>query len=107
MKNRIIYVVMAAAVIGLLPTMSAQADDAPYYKLLSTQCVIPTRTDNVPMERALSFPIVVERTSEMSVMINGAATPVLLEETTALPVQLERTSVAKPHHWPLSFGVWP
>jgi hypothetical protein len=85
----------------------AVAHGSCYYKVLSSPTSLNSQTDIVPQERALSYPIVIERTSTMSAVIEGSSRKVLLEETTALPVCLERTSIAKPHHWPISFGVWP
>lgn len=108
MKIKIVYVAVVGLALGILSQTSAMADEyKTYYKVLSTEAVIPTKTDCVPIERALSFPVVVERTSTMSALIDGTQRTVLVEETTALPVELERTSIAKPHHWPISFGVWP
>ncbi|MBX9721450.1 MAG: hypothetical protein K2X81_08660 [Candidatus Obscuribacterales bacterium] len=107
MKNNIVYVMVAGLAIGILSQASAQADDLKYYKVLSTQSALPTKTDYVPIERAMTFPVVIERTSTMQAVINGTSRPILLEETTSLPVALERTTVAKPHHWPFTFGVWP
>jgi hypothetical protein len=105
MKNKITYVLMAGLAMSMLSS-AAMADDCKYFKVISAQSALPQLNDVVPAERVLTFPIVVERTSTMSAVIAGKTTPVLVEETTALPAMLERTTVVKPHHWPLSFGVW-
>ncbi len=107
MNNKLAYVMVAGLAISIFSQASAIASDLTYYKVLSTQSSLPTLVDTVPIERAMSFPVVIERTSTMSAVINGTSRPVLVEEITSLPVALERTSVAKPHHWPLSFGVCP
>lgn len=107
MNNKIVYVMIAGLAIGILSQSSAMADDKTYYKVLSTQSSLCTKADTVPIEKAMSFPVVIERTSSMSADINGKSTPVILEETTLLPVALEKTTTARPHHLPFSFGVWP
>jgi len=106
MKNKIVFFIAAGIALGALAP-SAMAKDCKYFKVVSAQTALIEKVDTVPIEKTLSFPVTVERTSMTSAEINGKATPVLLEEVTSLPVMLEKTTVVKPHHWPLSFGVWP
>jgi len=106
MKNKIVYLVAAGIALSTCSSAVMANDEAKYFKVLSAQTALPEKADVLPIDRVMSFPVVVEKTSSMSAVIDGKSTPVLVEETTALPVMLERTSVAKPHHWPISFGVW-
>lgn len=107
MNHKIIYTVIAGLTLGLILPLSAQAETPKYYKILSAQTALPVKGDVAPIEeKVLTFPVVVERTSTSSADINGKRRTVLLEETAAMPVVLERTTMEKPHHWPLSFGSW-
>jgi len=107
MKTKIPFALLAGLAIPMLCQTVAIAHGTSYYKVLSSPTVLTSQTDIVPQELALSYPVVIERSSTMSAVIEGRSRPILVEETTALPVTLERTTIAKPHHWPLSFGVWP
>ncbi len=100
MQSKLAYLMMAGLAVGILSTASpkAVAGDNAYFAVLTPKQAIPMRTDTVSrtIETVTSFPVVVERNGRMTTVIEGAAMPVLLE----------RTSVAKPHRWPFSFGVW-
>ncbi len=106
MKNKIVYLVAAGIACSMFSSAAMANDECKYFKVISAQTALPTKADILPIDKVLTFPVVVERTSTMSAVIAGKTTPVLVEETTALPAMLERTTVAKRHHWPISFGVW-
>src|SRR5579885_985218 len=102
MKNRIIYAVIAGLAFTALGTVSqeAVAGDNTYFKMLSPLTAITQRRILSPcstVETTISSPVVIERTTSISTVVLG---------TTCTPMMLEKTTVAKPHHF-LSFGVWP
>jgi hypothetical protein len=102
MQFRVVYFMAAALAVGMLSTVSpnAVAGNKCYFAVLTPETEMPTRFDTVSrtIEITTSAPVVIDRAGTMSTVI---------ERGTLLPVMLERTSVAKPHHLPFSFGVWP
>lgn len=99
MQSKMVYVMMAGLAVGMLSTMcsKATANDNSCFAVLSPKTAIPVRLDSVsrPVETSISYPVVIER--------NGT----MIAGTSLMPVMLERTTVAKRHHLPFSFGVWP
>ncbi|MBA3994917.1 MAG: hypothetical protein C0469_15460 [Cyanobacteria bacterium DS2.3.42] len=100
MQSKLAYLMMAGLAAGILSTASpkAVAGDNAYFAVLAPKQAIPMRLDTLSrtIETTTSFPVVVG-SGKMTTVIEGA---------TLIPVMLERTSVAKPHKWPFSFGVW-
>ncbi len=103
MQSKLAYLMIAGLATGILGTAApkAEANDKPYFAILAPAQTIPMRSDSAyrTIETVTSYPVVFENT-------NGMTTTVI-EGTSLRPVLLERTSVAKPHHLPFSFGVWP
>lgn len=99
MKNRIVYAVIAALAFTALGAMSqkAVADDNSDFRVLSPLTPVTQRSALLPrtLEMTISSPVVIETYS------NGVT-----RGLTTKPMMLEKTSVAKRHHF-LSFGVWP
>lgn len=99
--HRVAYVMIAGLAVGIFSTMSpnAVAGDKHYFAVLEPQTAIPTKVDTVyrTIETTTSYPVVIE----------GATTQTILNRRSLMPEMLERTTVAKPHHLPFSFGVWP
>jgi hypothetical protein len=102
MQNKVVYVMIAGLATGLLSTLSpnAVAGDKAYFAVLSPEAVMPGRLDTVSrtIETTTSYPVVIEK---------AGTTTTVLETARLMPVMIERTTVAKPHHLPFSFGVWP
>jgi hypothetical protein len=104
MKSKIVYVMTAGMAVGMMIGVSQQAmaygNKKPYFAIISPETPIMQREDRVyrPIETSSSLPVLIEKTNTMSVLVEGVSRP---------PAMLERTSVARPHHWPFSIGVWP
>jgi len=102
MQPRIVYVMIAGLALGSLSAVSPQAlaGDNTYFKVLSPKSAMCVKSDSVSrtIETTTSYPVLIEKTGSTSTVIEGA---------TLMPVMLEKTTVAKPHHLPFSFGVWP
>lgn len=101
MKAGFVYMMVAGLATGAFASSSlpAQADD--YFAVLSPRQAMAERSDNVlrVMDRTVSSPVIIEREGMSSVMLVGTST--------STPIMIEKTTVARPHHWPFSFGVWP
>jgi hypothetical protein len=103
-----VQIMAAALAVGMLSVVSqaAMAKDKCYFAVLSNPTPIlqnsnrsieAGRTVPLLVETTTSAPVVIERTNTMSIVIDGTRTAPLLE----------KTSAAKPHRLPFSFGVWP
>jgi hypothetical protein len=102
MQPKVVYVMIAGLAFGSLSAFAPQAlaSDNTYFKVLSPKSAMCVKSDSVSrtIETTTSYPVLIERTGAGSTLIEGAA---------LMPVMLEKTTVAKPHHLPFSFGVWP
>jgi hypothetical protein len=102
MQSRVVYIMIAGLAVCMLSTLSSRAiaGDKCYFRVLSPEAAMPTRLDNRSrtIETVTSYPAVIERTSTNFALIEG---------TNLMPMLLEKTTAAKPHHLPFSFGVWP
>jgi len=102
MKNRITYAVvagMALAAIGAV-SQAAIAGDTTYFRVLSPLTPITQRSvimSGPSIETTVGSSVVIDKTVSTATVVTPA---------NCTPVMLERTSVARPHHF-LSFGVWP
>jgi hypothetical protein len=102
MQPKVVYVTIAALAFGSLSALSPQAwaGDNTYFKVLTPKTEMRVKSDSVTrtVETSTSYPVMIARDGHESTILEGA---------TLMPVMLEKTSVAKPHHLPFSFGVWP
>lgn len=101
MQNRIVYAAvggLALVALGAV-TQVACAEDTDF-RLIAPLTAIPENTSVMPrtVERVVTAPIVIEATTSNGTLVRGM---------TVMPVMLERTSVARRHHFPFCFGVWP
>jgi hypothetical protein len=97
MQPRAAYIMIAALAVSILSVSpKAVAGDNSYFAVLSPKSAMLVKSDSASrtIEITTSYPVLIERTGGMYT-------------TTLAPLMLERTSVAKPHHLPFSFGVWP
>jgi len=104
MKSKIVYVMTAgmavSMMIGVVQQAMAYGNKKPYFAVISPETPILQKEGRVyrPIETSTSLPVLIEKTNTMSVLVEEVCRP---------PAMLERTTVARPHHWPISFGVWP
>jgi hypothetical protein len=104
MQSKLAMLVIVGLATGIMgtTTQKAEAGDRSYYAILAPTQTIPMRADALyrTVDVVTSYPVVLDSSDRRT-------TSTFIEGTSLRPVMLERTSVAKPHHLPFSFGVWP